>query len=118
MTGLLLSSTAALFLFFPNPAAPEVDAPRIGVVASVQEPSDVLDVGARVVSSTDLGSTVRIEVDLSILPRQDVPTARVRGAIFNGPGFDDAFGIPDEIVSLTRARRRPRLRVLPPLTLR
>jgi len=97
----LLSLGVALAFFFPSAPAPEPDTSHTGTIACI-EPSDELDVGARVVSTTDLGSTVRIEVDLSILPKRNVPTARIRGKIHGGPGFDEAFGIPDEIAPLTR----------------
>jgi hypothetical protein len=43
---------------------------------------------------------------LSIVPQRDVPAARVRGSIAGGPSFQEAFGIPDHIVSL--GRRTPR----------
>ncbi|NIM62236.1 MAG: hypothetical protein GTN89_15295 [Acidobacteria bacterium] len=100
MTG-LLSLAAALALSFPGAPTPEPNASHTGTIACV-EPSDELDVGARVVSTTDLGATVRVEVDLSILPERNVPTARIRGKIHGGPGFDEAFGIPDEITPLTK----------------
>ncbi len=104
MTRLAVSVLSALFSL-SNVAAPEIEGPQAGLVAC-REPANVLDLSARVVSSTDLGSTVRIEVDLSIVPQRNVPSARVRGAIAHGPGFDEAFGLPDEIVSLTRGTPR------------
>ena len=103
MTG-LLSLIAAFSLFLSNAALPQSDT-QAGTIACV-EPSDELELGARVVSMTDLGSTVRVEVDLSIVPKRNVPTARIRGSIHNGPGFDQAFGIPDEIVVLTKKTLR------------
>jgi hypothetical protein len=105
MNGLLFSAAAALLVLFPGAAAPDTQTSDAGRIACI-EPSDELELGARVVSSTDLGETVRIEVDLSILPKRNVPTARIRGSVFRGPGFDEAFGIPDEVVSLTK--RAPR----------
>jgi hypothetical protein len=64
------------------------------------EPSAELELSARTLHRVETGPVTRVTVELSIRSRLDLPAVRIAGSLLGGPGFDEVFGIPDEVAPL------------------
>jgi hypothetical protein len=70
------------------------------------EPSAELELSARTLHRVETGPVTRVTVELSIRSRLELPAVRIAGSLLGGPGFDEAFGIPDEVAPLAAGATR------------
>jgi hypothetical protein len=72
----------------------------------LREPSGVVELSARTLQRSAVGSKSRVTIELSIVSRHDLPTVRLEGSLLGGPGFDETLGIPDRVLALAAGSTR------------